>query len=402
MHPRMTSTPPGSWRCLRARAVDLWHDRGVQQSVGIVIGLRVALGVVAWASVVLIPTTIVGGDWRELQAPPSDHLWALIQPWQRWDALWYQHIAMSGYSGSDVVFFPLYPALMHVAGVLLGGHSTQYALGGLLISTVSLGVALVLLHRLVSRDLSAAVADRSILYIAISPAAFFFFAPFTESLFLALTVGAVLAARKRSWLIAAVAASGAALTRPTGILIMVPLLIEMGIDVFERRQRHLPPFRWQHAVMVLLPLNALGFYYVLYILPAGGLGAAESPWNVHFLAPWTAVYESVRAVASGAHPEEALNLISALALMISVPIMCWRLPWSYTAYAAVSILPVACRTALISPLASAGRYALVVFPLFVLIALAGRRPVIDRMVTVGFPVLMTFLLVLFVHYVFVG
>jgi Dolichyl-phosphate-mannose-protein mannosyltransferase len=384
----------------RETSVGLYRDRAVRQAVAIVIGLRVLLGVLAWATMEVFPAKPGVGAWLSLQLPRTDRLWAFIEPWQRWDALWYQHIAMSWYSSRDVPFFPLYPMLMRIVGLALGG---RFALSGLLISTIALIVALVLLHRLVARDLDRATADRSMLYIAIAPVALFFFAAFTESLFLALTVAAILAARHRQWWIAAVVAAGAALTRPEGVVIVAAVLVEVGIDAMQRRRSGLKPVRVQHIVALALPVVALGAFYLAYVVPVGGLTEAEVPWGVHAVAPWTGLVDSFKVAFSGTHPEEWLNIAFALALLFSIPLMARRLPWSYTAYALASVVPILFREAGATPLASVARYVLPIFPLFVLIAVAGRRPWVDRVVTVAFPLVLTFELVVFVcYYLFVG
>src|SRR5438874_7753063 len=88
-------------------------DPSLPQVLAIVVGLRLALGAVAWLSLKLFPPTSVGGDWLQLRLPESSSLWPFIGPWERWDALWYHHLAASGYhTPSDAAFFPLYPLLI--------------------------------------------------------------------------------------------------------------------------------------------------------------------------------------------------------------------------------------------------------------------------------------------------
>ena len=104
----------------------------------------------------------------------------LLGVWQDWDACWYERIATVGYQPGDpsVNFFPLYPLLMRVTGMLLGGNLT---LGGLVVSSVTYVAAMVGLYRLTCYDSGERVARRALLYISVFPTTFF--APFTESLF---------------------------------------------------------------------------------------------------------------------------------------------------------------------------------------------------------------------------
>ena len=65
------------------------------------------------------------GNWESLVSHPEGLLPRILSNWQRWDALWYQHIAMSGYSATDgsIAFYPLFPllsaALSHLSGDLV-------------------------------------------------------------------------------------------------------------------------------------------------------------------------------------------------------------------------------------------------------------------------------------------
>jgi len=380
------------------------RDPALHQAVAIVAGLRVALGLVAWASVIVYPITVVGGDHLELLTPRASRLWPWVSPWQRWDALWYEHIARSGYSRGDpdAAFFPLFPGAVHVLSPLVGGNP---ALAGLVLTTTALVAALVVLHHLVAADLDRGTADRAILYVGLAPVAFFFLAAFTESLFLLLAVGALLAARRGRLGIAAGVAAIAALCRSTGALLVAPLLVEVVADVRRRRARDLPPLRPAH-LLVVLPLVAIAGWD-LYIrtrlgVHGGVLALQKDVWGNHAVPPWTALHDSFRTVLDGGHSEEALNLASSLALVVAVPLMWGRLPASYTAYAAVSILPIVCRESLVTPQESSARYLLSVFPVFVLLALAGRRTWVDRVVLVTSPVLLGALTAHFAHFAFLG
>ena len=84
--------------------------------------------------------------------------------------------------------------------------------------------------------------------------------------------------------------------------------------------------------------------------------------------------------------------------LVAVPLMWGRLPASYLAYAAVNVLPIVCRESLVTPQESSARYLLTVFPVFALLALAGRRAWVDRLVLVTFPVLLGALVAHFAHF----
>src|SRR5207248_9164658 len=96
-------------------------------------------------------------------------------------------------------------------------------LSAYVVSATAFVVALVLLHRLVELELGARFARPVLLLVAFWPASFFFSAPYSESLFLAISVGMFYAARTGSWRLAAGLCALATATRPTGLLLLLPL-----------------------------------------------------------------------------------------------------------------------------------------------------------------------------------
>lgn len=377
-------------------------DPSLPQVLAIVIGLRLALGAVAWLSLHFFPITGVSGDWLNLRLPDSAPMAPFIGSWERWDALWYHHLAAAGYhTPSDAAFFPLYPTLMRAGAGVLGG---AYLLSGMLISTFAFGVGLILLHRLVRSDVDGAVADRAITYVALAPTAFFFLAPYTEALFLVLTVANFLALRRKAWSAASALAALAVLTRPTGILIMAPVAVAFCRDVRDRRRAGQRMFSLGHLTL-LTPVAALAawFLYATAVLHVqGGPASAYAPWTRGFAPPWKVLSDSWSAITSGGHPEEVFNLGAVAMLIVSIPLMWGRLPREYVAYAAALVPVLLTREVFSSPLGSAARYVVVVFPLFVVLAMAGRKPWVDRALIATFAPLMTLLFVFYVHYGFAG
>jgi hypothetical protein len=150
----------------------------------------------------------------------------LVEPLRLWDGLWYKLIAEQGYPGSvqsaKAAFWPLFPWVMDY-GSRLTGWSVDTV--GYLVSNLAFAGALVLLYRLVALDFDAAVARRTLWAIALFPTALFFSAVYTESLFLLLVVGALLAARLGRWWIAGLVGALAALTRSYGVLLLIPFAV---------------------------------------------------------------------------------------------------------------------------------------------------------------------------------
>src|SRR5207244_9405299 len=85
---------------------------------------------------------------------------------------------------------------------------------------------LVVLYFLTSSELSEDAARKAVLYLAVFPTSFFFLAPYSESLFLLLSVTSFWAARRGKWPLAGAAGALAALTRNLGLLLLPALALE--------------------------------------------------------------------------------------------------------------------------------------------------------------------------------
>ena len=141
----------------------------------------------------------------------------LLSPLARWDAVWYLSVADSGYEGADsprTAFFPLYPLLSRAVGELGGGSQAAVLLASFAVSLAALFVALALLHRLTALELGRRAAGPAVLLLCAFPASLFLGAPYSESLFLAASIGAFYAARTGHWAWAGVPPAAAASAHP--------------------------------------------------------------------------------------------------------------------------------------------------------------------------------------------
>ena len=108
----------------------------------------------------------------------------------------------------------------------MGGNP---ALAGVVIANISCLGAFALLRVLVEREYGRVVARRALLYLAIFPLSFFLAAAYSESLFLLLSLATFLALSERRWLLVGVLAALTTLTRPVGILLLVPIIYQSTI-----------------------------------------------------------------------------------------------------------------------------------------------------------------------------
>src|SRR5579872_7030670 len=122
--------------------------------------------------------------------PHSDilaRLGTFASDWFRFDAYWFVNVAQHGYhwataGKANTNFLPLYPALIRMLEPLALGSPW---LAAWLVSSVFSLVSLVLLWEWACKRWSREVATRTVILFAVFPFAFFFAAPYSESLFVA-------------------------------------------------------------------------------------------------------------------------------------------------------------------------------------------------------------------------
>jgi hypothetical protein len=158
-----------------------------------------------------------------------------IDIWSRWDAEWYLSIVKNGYvpsanlttTYSNLAFFPLFPDLVRLLTLpfhIKASSTSVYLAVGLLISNLFFLAAAYLLYKMVVQLLhDECIAQRTIILLIAFPAGFFFSTFYPESLFLFLAVALFYAGLRKRWLLAALCGGLAAITRPQGILLALPL-----------------------------------------------------------------------------------------------------------------------------------------------------------------------------------
>jgi hypothetical protein len=340
----------------------------VRLAIALVVGLRVVYGVAAalFALGPLHPEDLLRS------APLSPSL--LVSPWQRFDALWYQSIAAHGYGAhaGDAAFLPLYPLLEGAAGHLAGGA----ALGGLLVSTVALGVALVLLARFAEPVAGRGVARWAAVLLAVSPTAVFLFAGYAEGLFLAMVLGVFLLARRGRLGWAGALAGIAVLTRDQGLFLAPALLAGLALGGGRRRSAA----AWAGAAVKICAPSAVALagMLVAWEWMGSGLGPwhSEALWGNRLSLPWATLVDAVQAVARGRHAEELLNLAAVAFTIGTLPWVWRRLGASMGVYQLLTLLVILCRETDITPLTSADRLILALPGVFIAVAafLERREP----------------------------
>ena len=328
-------------QALRDTWLALWSSRLLIWVGGI--GAVLAFGLARVHDVFNPPHVTSGFGWLgDLLAAPA----------ARWDAAWYLVIAHYGYApelaalgtASRSAFFPLYPLGLR----LLSDTGLPAVLAGVMLSLAAFALALYGIHRLTALELGHLgndVARLAVLALALSPMAFYFSAVYSESLYLALSVGVFWCARHGRWGWVGVLGGLAGATRSAGLVLALPVAILYlygprldrppdrrpvpgGGDggaggslrlsggvcarVRARVRAHTarglnelrPRYRLRRDALWLaaLPLGVVA--YMAYLALAGGSPLmpfhAQEVWNRQFAGPYVAVWDGARAAFDGA------------------------------------------------------------------------------------------------------
>jgi len=331
--------------------------------------------------------------------------------WVQWDAQWFIATAEHGYpyklfsdrAYSTTAFFPLYPLLIRL--VSLTGLSLDAA--ALLIPNVAFLGALYYLYRLVRLDYPAAVATRALWLLALFPTAIVFFIPYTESLYVLLAVLTLWHLRRRQWLAAGIAGALGALTRQSGIVLALPYLVEWYASVNGRwsmvdgktlSKENVSDTQFLHrpstidhrlrtlAPVALMPLAVAAHLALLWRLTGSPTAflAVQRAWHRHLDWPWAGITATVQRwnlPDNTGHQVHIVVELATLALFLPLLVVGLRhapIRPSYTVYAAAVWLAALISPAIADnywlPIMSSSRFALSVFPSFIVLALLLRRP----------------------------
>jgi hypothetical protein len=237
--------------------------------------------------------------------------------------------------------------------------------------------------------------------IAFCPMAYFFSAVYSESLFLALSVGCVLAARRGRWALAGLLGGLGALSRNSGIVLAVPIVLLFLYGPREDRvatrrpvsmlARLLPRYPITPAIawVALVPLGVGAYIGWLALKMGDGLAPfhVQQVWFRHFAGPfggiWSgavAAWDGLRQLLHGPPPPlyfakaggdplmvagQNLLLFGFLVLGAAGVIGAFRrLPVAYGAYALAALALPLSYPVTPQPLASLPRYEVVLFPIF--------------------------------------
>jgi hypothetical protein len=313
----------------------------------------------------------------------------------RWDSEWYLLIAREGYDCAGVFagnpryepdaaagFFPLYPILVRAVAQVTG----NWVAAGVIVSNMFFLGALLLLAALVMIDHSRRAAILTVLFIALFPGGIFFGAVYAESVFLFLAVALFYCARRKWWWAILPLGFLAALSRPMGAVLLLPIGYEV---IRHHRKNPAAALLWLAGFPAGIAAFALHCHAVFG--NALAFAARQSDWRGTLSGPWKAFARFFEDPAFHGSHNSLIDLGVAVLALIAVACTFKILRFSYALTALLMVALPLCTT-----LWSFTRLAAPAFPLFLCLALlTEKRPKIGIVYVAIAPLLAGLLMALF-------
>jgi Gpi18-like mannosyltransferase len=301
--------------------------------------------------------------------------------WNLWDTPRYLNIAQFGYqsTGEDrvnIAFYPLYPFLIKCVETIT--HS--YIFSAFFISALGAIATAIFLEKLVALDYSAKVARSAVLFLLIFPTSYFLHIGYTESLFLALSIGCILGARTNNWRWAGLLGGLATMTRINGMVLIPALAIEL-IQQYRNTKRFNVSWLW----VGLVPTGLI--VYLLCNLWTNGnifsfLQFQREFWHKSSAFPWESIWAKIQQTP-GYEPYE-VQMVGVQELIFTA-IGFVGMIWSWFKLRPIYSIWMTGNWLLFTStsfLLSVPRYTLVLFPLYIGFALLHKEKIIYGLIIV--------------------
>lgn len=321
-----------------ARFVPVWLDAwrsgdgfAEKPKTESVTAARIFIALIAW-DIVIILLAYLGREILDYRESFSQYLGF----WTCTDSRHYLDIARDWYlsEGSmdrlvQLVFLPGYPLAVKAANVIFG----NYLVSGLIVSALCFAGAGAVFYKLLRLDIPHDAAIRAVKFLSISPAAFFFASPMSESLFLLLCLGCIYLTRRGKLFPACILGALAAFTRSLGIILVVPVLFELISNRAKTKN---------YLCLAIIPLGFAAYCIINYTVSGDAFKFMEyqsEHWGQHIGLFWsTAAYQTEYMIESAGQKLCNFwglwlpNILASFASLIIMLLAAKRLRPSYTAY----------------------------------------------------------------------
>lgn len=371
------------WRSLALQAFGVW------------LATRAVFTLFTYVAVIFASQ---GFDPAKMGLGPSFFPHDLLQSWNQWDTGWYLPISNTGYEidAHRTAFFPLYPLLIHMATWVAGND--HRLLAAMIVGNLGALLAYVGLALITARELGAKYALPVLLVFSAYPFSFFTAAAYPDGLFLGLAVFSIYFARRSDWYWAAGFAFLAGLSRPTGVILILPLVWEFA------RQNGAFSGEWRRMLNLrtlakgVLIAAAVPLAVALFALHLGLVFGKpflfleiQSFWAHQYVPIWdipALIYNSITAQQAWSFNQARLivDVVPILVFFVLMLLGLKRLPvvFSILAVCAFVLTITSPLATYFDPFASAGRYLLAAFPVFMLLGKwAEEKPWLNALILSG-------------------
>lgn len=262
-----------------------------------------------------------GGYIRFWLCTDSQHYMDIARDWYLSDGEWDRLV--------QLVFLPGYPVIVRLFAYLIGNELAA----GLFVSALSFAGSGVMLYKLLRLDTDSAAALRAVKFFALSPAAFFFAAPMSESIFILCTVSCLYLIRSGKLISGSLLGAYAAFTRSPGLILIVPILFEL---IHKRAKPR------EYLSLMIVPLGFAAYCLINYTVAGDAFKFMEyQSVHWHQQLGWffnTAAYQTENALATATDNPAFFfglwlpNLLAQLLALVIMILAEKKLRASYTAY----------------------------------------------------------------------
>ncbi len=295
----------------------------------------------------------------------------------QYDGAGYLDLAINGYNEDfnntgNYSVYPLYSLFIFIIALI---PFISPAIAAFLIANFFSLIAVILGYILVREELGQKTSYRTALFLMLFPTAYFMTVMYAESLFIALVLGMFLAARREQWLVVGILGFFTSLTRIQGILMVFPMLyMYLRSKGFSFRKINLSVLKPSSVFLLLIILGfatLMGYHYMITGDALAQVHYAQAydqsigwPWD-----PFVNAIENMTLAISRGEVDgftyNGVNLVMFLFLAGLTWLSYKKLKPEYTIYLLFSILFILVS----SNLRGIGRYALAMFPIFMIFAL---------------------------------